>query len=100
MFRSITEETSFRCVRVEIEVIMESGSMSMSKLYGEIMQIGDFWKDIFIEFVELPVEIFSTEAGSKVTCDYSIRVEHGYNIEDEGASKCGGDGIFREKESN
>ena len=94
MFGSIAEETSFRCVRMEIEVVVEPGSMSVSELYGEIVEIGDFWKDTFVELIELSIEIFSTEAGSKVTCDDSIRVEHRHNIEDEGASESGSDGIF------
>jgi hypothetical protein len=45
------------------------------------MKCGYFWEDVFIEIVELPIEIFSAEAGPIISHCYSIWVEHGDNIE-------------------
>ena len=48
------------------------------------MQGGDLREDMFVEAIELAVEIFSAEAGSKITGHYSVGVEHGNDVEDEG----------------
>ena len=39
---------------------------------------------MFVEAIELTVEIFSAEASPKIAGHYSIGVEHGNDIEDEG----------------
>jgi hypothetical protein len=43
----------------------------------------DFWEDEFIEFVELTIEIFSTEACPEITSNNAIRVEHRDDMECE-----------------
>lgn len=47
------------------------------------MEGSNLWEDTFIEFIELSIEIFATEAGSEIASNYPIRVEHRYNMEDE-----------------
>ena len=48
------------------------------------MQGGDLREDMFVEAIELTVEIFSAETGSKITGHDSIGIEHGNDVEDEG----------------
>ncbi len=47
------------------------------------MEGGDLGEDEFIEFVELAVEVFATEACSEVTGYDTVGVEHRDNVECE-----------------
>lgn len=57
--------------------------MCSFELQGKIMESCDLWKDEFVEFVELAVEIFPTETCSEVTSDNAIGVEHRDDVECE-----------------
>ena len=47
------------------------------------MEGGDLGEDEFIEFVELAIEVFATEACSEIAGYDTVRVEHRDNVECE-----------------
>ena len=98
MLGTITEKPPFRGMRVKVKVYLESRSMDVLQVNCQFVQGSDFREHIFVEFVELTVEVFPAEAGPEVSCDYSIRVQHGDDMEDKGGSKHNSHWIFREKE--
>lgn len=42
---------------------------------------------MFVEFVELPIEVFSAETGSEIAGSYSVGVEHRHHVEDKALSE-------------
>ena len=55
----------------------------MLQLNSQLMKISNFREDVLVEFIELSIEILSTETCSEVTCNNSIRIEHRNNIENK-----------------
>lgn len=87
MFGAIAEESLFGRMGMKIEVELECRAMGSFELHGQIMEGGYLWKDVFVEFVELSIQVLSAEAGPEIASNHSIRIEHGYNMENEVISK-------------
>jgi hypothetical protein len=64
------------------------------------VQSRDFWEYILVQSIELTIEIFSTEAGSEITGNHAVRVEHRDELKDEGRPEQSGDWILREEEGD
>jgi hypothetical protein len=68
-------------VGVEIKVELECRAMGPFQLEGQLMQGSDFRKDIFVELVELPIQVSPAEAGPEVSRHHAVRIEHGDDVE-------------------
>ncbi len=66
---------------MKVKIELECRAIISFQLHGKIMQSSDLWEYKLIEFVELPIQIFTTETRSKIACNHSIWVKHGNHIE-------------------
>ena len=72
---------------MEVEIKLESWSIVALQLHGEFIQSSDLREDMFVEFIELPIEVFSAETGSEIAGNYSVGVEHRHHVEDKALSE-------------
>jgi len=85
---------------MKVKVVMKSSSIRVFQLKCQLMKIGYFWKYIFIQFIELPIQIFSAETSSEITCNNSIRIEHRNQIKDKLFSESDSCWIIRYQEGD
>ena len=71
--------------------------MVLFHLEGKIMKCSDFWKHVFVEFVELSIEVFSTIASPEIASHYSIWIQHWDDVKHEGSPQHLSDRFLREQ---
>lgn len=79
---------------VKIKIVVEPGSIGMFQLNSQLMEVCHFWEYVFVEFVELSVEILSAEAGPEISCNHSIRIKHRHNVENKRFSESNSGWVF------
>ena len=97
---SVAEKSLFGGVGMEIKVELECRAMGPFQLESQLMQGSDFRKDIFVEFVELPIQVSAAETGPEVSCHYSVRIEHGDDVEGKVIAQHRSDGVVGGEEAN
>ena len=54
---------------------------ALESLFDHVLHAVYLRRDTHIRIQPLPVEIISTEAASVISDDYTVRIEHGYDLE-------------------
>lgn len=67
--------------RVSMNIDKEVNLSALESLFDHVLHAVYLWGDTHIRVQPLPVEIISTEAASVISDDYTVRIEHGYDLE-------------------
>ena len=59
---------------MKIQIKLQSRTMILFELEGQFMKSSNLRKDIFVQFIELTVKVFSTVACPEISSNNSIRV--------------------------
>ena len=76
MLRPIAEEILFGRMSMEVEIKLKSSLVLLLKTCSELIEVKNLWIDKLFKLIELTVEILATVAGSEISCNDSIGVEH------------------------
>ena len=74
---------------MEVKIKLESSFILLLKACSKLVEVENFWIDELVKLVELTIKILATVAGSEITSDDSIRVEHGDDVKNVHTSEFG-----------
>ena len=81
VFRPITEQVLLWWMPVKIKVELKLSLVFLLEFDGKFVQSKYFRIDWFVEFIELPIEIFPAITRPKISYNHSVWIKHRHDVE-------------------